>query len=143
MNSFTGLDRISALRLIRKEIAELQTVERNLASPLLSNYKDIPKVLNAFLSITGTTSFGGTWEAVNSRKKFIFITIFLFAPGMILGDSMPKRLRAELGKALGLKAVSAISNNWADALFYYHQYDDFRDDVDRTTQKILTYLNVG
>lgn len=143
MDMFTGLDRINALQIIRKEITELQSIERSLSSPLLSDYSDIPKAINAFLDVTGTTRFEGTWEAVNNRKKFIFIAIFLFAPGMILGDSMPKRLRAELGKALGLKAASAISNNWADALFYYHQYPDFRDDVDRTTQKMLTYLNVG
>lgn len=143
MSNYTGLDRIKALQAIREEISQLQAVERTLLRPLLSSYRDIPKVLEAFMAVTGTKSTAGTWMAVESRKKFIFIAIFIFAPGMILGDNMPKYLRAELGKALGIKAVSAISNNWTDALFYYHQYSEFRTEINKITGEILTYLNVA
>lgn len=139
---YIGLERIKALQAIREEISQLQAVERSLLRPLLSSYKDIPKVLDAFMTVTGTKSTAGTWMAVESRKKFIFIAIFIFAPGMILGDNMPKCLRAELGKALGIKAASAISNNWTDALFYYHQYSEFRSEIKRITSAILVALGI-
>lgn len=137
------LERIKAIKSVREEISELKRLEESLTSPLLPNYGEIPKVLEAFTAVTGESCAGSSWNAVGHRKKFVFVAAFIFAPGMLLGDSMPKRLRTALSNALGIKAMSAISNNWADALFYYRQYRAFREEIEEVTDKVISYLNVG
>ncbi len=137
------LDRIRAIKSVREEISELKRLEEKLTSPLFPHYEEIPKVLEAFTVVTGESCVGSSWKAVGHRKKFVFVAAFIFAPGMLLGDSMPKRLRAALSNALGIKAMSAISNNWADALFYYRQYRTFREEMEEVTGRVLSYMNVG
>lgn len=93
---------INTIKSLRAEIAELSAMEKRLSAPLLQDYSDIPKVLALYENLTGASCSGGSWAVVANRKKFIFVAVFLFAPLMMLGGSMPRRLRAELGRALGV-----------------------------------------
>lgn len=133
---------INTIKSLRAEIAELSAMEKRLSASLLQDYSDIPKVLALYENLTGASCSGGSWAVVANRKKFIFVAVFLFAPLMMLGGSMPRRLRAELGRALGVKSESSISNNWADAFFYYNHYRNFKEEAERIIDQIVRAMEL-
>lgn len=135
--------RIEAIRCVREEMKRLKCQEEVLARPLLDSYGELDRVFSSFVMVTNEDCSGRSWDAVSARKKFIFIAAYIFAPGMILGDCMPKKLRMALARVLKVRSLTSISNNWADALFYYRNYKDFRDEVESTSEGIFQLMGIG
>ncbi|MBD5244171.1 MAG: hypothetical protein HDS57_01705 [Barnesiella sp.] len=136
-------ERIEAIRRIRGEINALRGYEEYLARPLLTSYGELDRVFESFVTVTNQDCSGRSWIAVSARKKFIFIAAYIFAPGMILGDCMPKKLRMALARVLKVQSLTSISNNWSDALFFYKNYKDFREEVEVISQGIFQLLGIG
>jgi hypothetical protein len=79
-------------------------------------------------------------ENVYERKKFFFIVLFLYAPGVLIGDKMPSGLRNKLAHVLKLHSRSNVSGNCTGLLFLYERYKDFRDETDEIYRVIVERL---
>lgn len=136
-------EKIHELDRIRKQIAVLREHEQLLSAPIVSDFNELGNVYKAFCEITGQDCQGRSWNAVASRKKFIFIAAYIFAPGMLLGECIPKRLRMALAKTLKVNSLSAISNNWSDALFYYKNYRGYKVEMETLTLNVLHKIGIS
>lgn len=119
-------DKIVELKRTRMEIDGLVDKERRLSSPLVGDCSYVKRAYSHFLEVTAGRKDSGS---VLLRKKFLFIALYLFAPGVFLGDYLPKGLRKTLCEIFGFRSGAAVSNNCSDLLFLYQNYRDFRDDV--------------
>lgn len=111
---------------LRQAMADNELV----ASPMLKDLSLIPKIYGIFQDIKNDEI------TANERKEFIFVIIYLYAPCRFFGGKMPKGLRRAIGKATGVSAMTAISNNCTELMVLYTTYQDFRQGVDQLLKAV-------
>lgn len=133
-------DKIIRIKSIRAKKSELSEEESKLSSPMLEERAHIPRIKDLFTEIVsewGSPVYGTT---VLNRKKLLFIILYLYSPSTLAGGKMPKNLREEINKALGVHSKSVVSNNFSDVMFLYEHYADFKNDVQYIYGKLITRL---
>ena len=133
-------DRIVRIKRIRAKKSELSEEENLLSLPSVTDRRHISRIKDMFTEIIsewGTQVYGTT---VSNRKKLIFIILYLYSPSTLAGGKMPKNLREDINKALGIHSKSVVSNNFSDVIFLYEHYADFKNDVQQIYVKIVEKL---
>lgn len=131
---------IIELRTIREQKSRLSERENELSSPVLSDIYLLPEVYSLFCDALEERDCAPKIDSVYQRKKFLFISLFLFAPSVLAGGRLPNGIRAELARIFPDVSPCVISNNIADVLFIYRNYKDFRQDIKYLYNKILERL---
>lgn len=130
---------IETIKKIEKSRAALrQAIAENemATSPRLRDLSLIKKMYNVFVSKKGGNI------TVNDRKEFIFVIVYLYSPGKFFGGKMPRGLRSAICRAIGLNAVTAISNTCTELMVLYTAYADFRQGVDELLNAIIISENL-
>ena len=127
MNKSIDFDKIIEIRRVREEIEELAEYERSLSSPMDFVNVEIAELYELFNSIVQDKEYKAGEVAL--RKKFIFIVLYILAPGVLAGDKMPRKLRGRISEVLNIKSQTTISNNCADLIFLYQNYKSFQREV--------------
>lgn len=133
-------NKIIELKKTREDIANLAEYEKVLSSPAICDCSLVRRIYEIFKEILSERDCAPNFESVTQRKKFIFIALYLFAPGVLIGDNMPKGLRRLLSDTLGIKSHTLISNDCNDVVFLYQNYKDFYDDTCVLYDEILNRL---
>lgn len=131
---------IIELRTIREQKSRLSERENELSSPILSDIYLLPEVYSLFCDVLEERDCAPKIDSVYQRKKFLFISLFLFAPSVLAGGRLPNGIRAELSKIFPDVSPCVISNNISDVVFIYQQYKDFRQDIDYLYAEIVKRL---
>ncbi len=132
----TNFSFISELQTIRKQKSNLSERERELTTPILTDFSLIPEIYSQFKAILGNMEPEPFAESPTQRKKFIFIILCLYAPSALAGGKMPSGLREGLAKTLNINSRTVISDNCSDVVFWYNNYESFKNDVDYLYNKI-------
>lgn len=127
---------IERIRKARKELQEAVFNEKFVSQPLLSDYSILPDIYSIFCNVIGEKA-----NTVNGRKIFTFVCLYLYAPRKLFGGKMPKGLRTAICRITNIKAATAISNNSTELLIFYHNYPDFRNDVETVYQEVVAQLH--
>ena len=69
--------------------------------------------------------------------------MYLYSPGSLAGGKMKSGLRNKIAEALGVKAMSAVSNKLDSITFSYKLYKYFRQDLNRILSGIQERLDNG
>ena len=72
---------IVELKSIREQKSRLSERENELSSPILTDFSLIPELYSWFKELLAGMACPPNPESVTQRKKFLFIVLFLFAPG--------------------------------------------------------------
>lgn len=131
---------IMELKAIREQKSRLSERERELSSVLLDDYSLIPEIYAWFKEILAERTCQPNPESVTQRKKFLFIVLFLFAPSVLAGGRLPNGIRAEISHVFPGVSPCVISNNITDVPFIFHQYKDFRQEIEYLYNQILERL---
>lgn len=131
---------IIELRTIREQKSRLSERENELSSPILSDIYLLSEVYSLFCDALEERDCAPKIDSVYQRKKFLFISLFLFAPSVLAGGRLPNGIRAELSKIFPDVSPCVISNNISDVVFIYQQYKDFRQDIDYLYAEIVKRL---
>ena len=131
---------IIELRTIREQKSRLSERENELSSPILSDIYLLSEVYSLFCDALEERDCAPKIDSVYQRKKFLFISLFLFAPSVLAGGRLPNGIRAELSKIFPDVSPCVISNNISDVVFIYQQYKDFRQDIDYLYTEIVKRL---
>lgn len=132
--------KIVELKKTREDIANLVEYERGLSRPVLKDFSLVEVMYRIFKDILSQRDCAPDIESVTQRKKFVFITLYLFCPGVLIGGCMPKGLRKALSMTLGVRSGTSISNDCDDVVFLYQNYKDFCEDTDSLFDEILRRL---
>lgn len=127
MNKSIDFDKIIEIRRVREEIEELVEYERSLSTSMDFVNMGIADLYELFNQIVKDKEFKAGEVAL--RKKFIFIVLYILAPGVLAGDKMPRKLRGRISEVLNIKSQTTISNNCADLIFLYQNYKSFQREV--------------
>jgi hypothetical protein len=133
------LNKIEELRQTRKEKQRIEEKEKALSSPILTNLSFMPQILEIYEQISAAHGHPGVMESVYERKKFLFIVLFLYSPGALLGGRMPRGLRSKLAYTLKCHGT-VVSDNCAGLLFMYEWYKDFREETDSIYREIRLFF---
>ena len=137
------LDRILTIQEIRQKKESVLRSEREVCLPLLTDFSLIPVIYKMFKRYMKKRDCSSCHELVSQRKKFIFVVLYYFAPGSIVGDKMPNGLREKIAEALGVKRHSLISIYCKDLIFLIQHYKDFRTDIERVIQFVCNELKLN
>ena len=141
MSECIDFDKIIEIRRVREEIEELAEYERALVSPSDVADADIGELYDLFCCITHEKGYKA--GEVTLRKKFIFIVLYILAPGVLAGDKMPRKLRGRLSDVLNIKSQTTISNNCADLSFLYQNHKSFQRDVSEIFSEMVSRYKTG
>lgn len=138
-----GIDfqKLIDLKKTREDIANLKEYERTLSAPLSPNTDIVKRAYEIFTDILSDRICAPNIESVTQRKKFLFIILYIFAPGVLIGDVMPKGFRRMLSEILNVHKT-VISDNCNDIVFLYQNYKSFSDDVEDLYNEIRNRLEI-
>jgi hypothetical protein len=134
------LNEIEDLKKIRAEIAVLRGREKELAKPALEDLSLLPALYERFREILSGMSLPPDPDSVGQRKQFILVSMILYSPEVFCGKRTKNGLCEELARMFGVTKEN-ISRNISDALFFYENYQDYRDSVEAIYEKIVSRLN--
>ena len=132
---------ISELKSIREQQCRCMARERELTTPLLTDLELIPVIYGWFREILSHRAHPSTWGSVTQRKKFIFIILYLYSPGTLVGVKMVNGLRDKISEVVNINSRSTISDNCVNALFMYQNYKGFRSDIENIYSEIMNRLS--
>ncbi|MDR1223279.1 MAG: hypothetical protein LBL07_10460 [Tannerella sp.] len=133
------LNEILNLKKIRVEMAVLKSSEKELEKPMLDDFSFIPTLYGWFLEILENMTCPPNPDSAFQRKKFLFVAVMLYSPATFCGKPVKEGLCAELAKLFNLTPVS-VSRNISGMIFYYENYRDFADGVEKIYVEILHRL---
>lgn len=107
----------------RKKLQEAKQNFKYVTEPLLKDYSLIPYLHRVFCDIAGVGQLKG-----EKREIFVFIIIYLYAPGYFDKTPLPNGLRLSMGNVLNLNAKSVISRIKESSAHHYEHY--FHDEAD-------------
>lgn len=122
------IGRIVSIKTMRKRVEEAALAVKEVEKPMLLDWSIISGIYESFMDHVREQNDNPS--DYTRRRQFLFISLYLFAPKVLAGGSMPTGLRDRLCDAIGLKSRSILSNQARDLLFYYQEYRDFRNGVD-------------
>lgn len=133
-------DKIRRLKVCREEVAGLMHIMAALEEPMLDDVSLLPSIYDAYLNVFRRRGCPEKAALVYNRKKFLLVALYLYSPRTLVGDRTRVGLRKELANLFGLATGTAVSDNFADIVFYYESYRDFRRDVDLIFNEIVAVL---
>lgn len=122
--------RIERIAEIRREKESLTREGMALAAPILNDVGLVRETYRIFTGILDGRGPAPDSGRVLTRKKFIFIVLYLFSPDALAGGKIKAGLREEMSRVLGIQSKTVISNNLDDIMFLYRNYKDFREDIE-------------
>ena len=129
--------KIEELKSVRENKYELSKKEEELSKPVL-DLKYMKTVYEIFSKISKNTNE----NRVIKRKKFIFISMYLFSPVSLVNGKTQKGVRESISSVLKMRSKSAVSNNLNDVVFQYKTYPCFRNDIDNLFSSIIEELKL-
>lgn len=133
-------NKILSIQEIKQKKESVLKSEKEICTPLLTDYSLIPLIYEWFKSYMNELNCPPNPDSVNQRKKFIFVTLYFFAPASILGYKMPNGLRAKIAETLGVQKHCSISMYCEDLIFLSQHYKEFRSDIEDVFQYIYNKL---
>lgn len=140
MNKY--FEKIERLKAIRQEKERLIKEEKDLSTPILTDYKKLPEIYKRFKDILNDRPCPPNINTVLQRKKFLFIVLYLYCPSVLCGDKSPNSIRERLSQLLRVNKTS-ISHNISDLVFMYQNYKDFKNEVDNVFYQIVDKIRQG
>lgn len=134
-------ERIEHIKNLIRRRDELSAEIGALCSPRLTDTSLMPAIYSALVEITHLTGRRMT-DTVMLRYKFLFIVLYLYSPYTLAGGRIPTGLRSEIGRVLGLRSDSVISDNCRNIVFMYRTYESFRRDIGYLYREIIARLDL-
>lgn len=136
-------NKILKLKEIREKKRLIEQEERELTEPIMNDINNIGIVYSVFKNQIKKISNSPKEKSVAYRQMFIYVVLMIYAPGVFIGDKMPKGVRSSIASALELNDNTIISHNTVNVIFMYNHYKWFRDSVNYLYAEILFRLNYG
>lgn len=133
---FNLTEQIRNIREARRELRQALKKEKACCTPMLTDYKLVPKLYGMYCELMGNLSDSDT----DGRRIFIFIVQYFYAPRNLFGFKMKSGLRRVLADVLGVKAVSIVSKGASETGPRYLAYHEFRERVNSIFEQMTARM---
>lgn len=135
-----NIERLNNIEALIKERAEINAKLSLLSEPTLHDIERIDEFYLNYRKLFARRGIPHQSEWVYSRKKFLFVIIYLYSPSALVGHKLRRGLRDKLARLFGLNAPSTISDNVVNLMSDYVNYRDFRRDVHILYEEFLPLI---
>lgn len=118
-----NLTKIIAMQTLALERERICTELGRLKQPLSDDIDRLPALFELYKKTINSHMH------VYNRKKFLFVILYIFSPGTLVGERMRTGLRTKLSELFDLSTSTPISDNCNGLLTQYQNYRDFRRDT--------------
>ncbi|MCD8261767.1 MAG: hypothetical protein LUD15_09975 [Bacteroides sp.] len=78
-----------------------------------------------------------------SRRKFIFIVLYLYSPTALVGNKTRRGVREELTRVLDECTATRISHHCAEVALHYRCYKSFRTEMEQILKELLDKMTIS
>lgn len=132
--------KISRLFQLQREKAYIEKEETRLTEPIEWDIDWLGNCHDVFVKALSEINPEANPDSGKSRKKFLFVTMYIFCPGALVGRKLRIGLRDKMVEVFGDLAPSTISHLTENLVFLYSNYSSFRRDVDYVTNAVIKFL---
>lgn len=132
-----NIGKILALQTLHNSYQTLSERLEEMSQPILTDWNIIPELYELFKSVFANRPQN---NQVYLRQKFLFTTLYLFCPNVLVGEKMPRGFRPILARIFNLKSGTPISDNCSGLLILYKSYIDFSRDVGIFYNAVMDYI---
>ena len=129
---YDNLQKIKELKFLKKEQEQIKNRMREIAKPILTDFKWLPILHKTYIEVTG-----GDDRDPESRSAFLLIMAILYSPNALAGMRSKKHYRERMAKLFSFISPCTISLNTSTAVFHYIHYQWYRERVDEIFDDML------
>lgn len=133
------LDKILTIKNAIIQEKELKEEKLRLSKPTLNDLNLLSMIYGWFCNIIENRDISPRIDSVHTRNKFIFISLYLYAPASLAGGRMMNNMRESLASILNCDPT-AISHSIDNVMFQCQYYKYFRDEVEDIYNQICDKL---
>ena len=133
---------IAKIRGAKNSMEDIKTLQKSISKALDPIVKDVETLEEVYRHYLAYLEEKKERMDVNHRKRFLFIAVYLFCPGVLIGGKMPQGFRARLQEVIHVNSSSTISNEVVNLLFLYGCYQDFREGVNEAFEYIANAMRL-
>lgn len=133
------ITRIVKIKVLREQQDAISKQLKQNQMPILTDRALIPDVWRCVCEIPVPK----TYNDYMRNRCFLFICLYLFAPSVLMGGTMPCGFRNDLREIIGTHSRSAVSNMTKNLMFYYQEYKDFRNYVNESYALVERRLGIN
>lgn len=132
--------KINRLFQLRRDKAYLEKEEGRLSEPIESNIEWLGNCHDVYEKALLEINPKANPKSVKSRKKFLFVTLYVFSPGALVGKKLRVGLRDKICEVFGDVSPSTISHLVENLVFLYSNYSSFKRDADYIANAVIRFL---
>ena len=136
------INKILSIQKIKQEKELILKSEKEMCMPLLTDFSQIPVIYKWFKAFMNKRNRSFNQRAVDQRKEFLFVVLYLFAPASMVGYKMPNGLRAKIAKTLHVQQHCSLSVYCEDLIFLFQNCNGFKRDIEEVLQFVCTKLKL-
>jgi len=120
---------IKRIKEIRSQITKLKAEEKMLLKPSMTDLSMVGHIIEIIERNDRKLHVYSQMNSTTKRQTKIFILLWMYSPGTLLGDAMPIGLRKVIAGKLS-SSLSRISDYAHDVGFLWLNSSDFREHVE-------------
>lgn len=104
-----------------------------------NKYYELRKARN-FSKVKVASVYGALTAIELSKDVKLFVIVYIFTPEVLSGMKMRRGYRDFIKNLMGCQSGSYVSKRLKNLMFYYHNYNEFREEVNRgieTAERLL------
>ncbi|MCD8167621.1 MAG: hypothetical protein LUE93_16950 [Bacteroides sp.] len=129
------LEYIQELKDLLEEEEDLKKRFREKTTHTLSDFTLIEKLYEWFNEIVEERD-------AESRRKFIFIVLYLYSPTTLVGNKTRRGVREELTRVLDECTATRISHHCTEVALHYRCYKSFRIEMEQILKELLDKMKI-
>ena len=140
MEQMGTYSKILELKNLVQKKKQINCEMQRLKTPLIDDLRHVKTIYSIWMDLLRPKALSP--DKVYNRNKFIFAILYFYSPITLAGGVTEKGVREEIAKTIGVKSLTAISNNIGEVVFLYSYYNDFRVAADYICSEVQKRLSV-
>ncbi|NDV58067.1 hypothetical protein [Bacteroides sp. 519] len=129
-------DRLERLKVLQKQRKQIMLEEALLLAPFRHDTQNIELLYSHFNKIIAELPANIQLDKRAAKKLFLFIILYLYSPGTLIGRKMEPGVRATLADIMGFHSPASVTYHCMGLEVWYTQYPDFKNTTDYIFQRL-------
>lgn len=133
-------DKIKLMNSLIREKALIEKELERVFCPVSDDLDVVGNLYDVFVRALEEVNPAADPTSKKSRKKFLFVAMFMFSPSALAGSKLRFGLRDKLAEIIGTVKPTSLSHSIEGITFLYMNYKSFKKDVDHILLRSIEWL---